>query len=123
MQAVVRTGCRYVSLFWKEFANLKTKQMAAERIASVLNREVEHARIQEEYEQAARALVQWMESKAGSLATLQTDPASETLDDMDQELRSYFETYQAHEKQAKHRELLDVQASALCHRLQPWVFA
>ena len=32
-------GCRYVSLFWKEFANLKTKTMAAERIASVRSRD------------------------------------------------------------------------------------
>ena len=32
-------GCRYVSLFWKAFANLKTKTMAAERIAAVLSRD------------------------------------------------------------------------------------
>ena len=44
----------YVSLFWKEFANLKAKQMAAERIAAVLNREKEMLRVQDDYAAQAR---------------------------------------------------------------------
>ena len=76
----------------------------------MLNREVEHVRIQQEYEDAARALVQWMDAKAGSFAAVQASPTSETLEEMDTEMRSYFASYQAQEKQAKHQELLDVQA-------------
>ena len=100
----------YVSLFWKKFADLKTKTMAAERIASVLDREGEHERIQEEYAAQAKALVQWMRAEAARFAAVQASPTSETLEAMEGEMRGYFATYQAEEKQAKHKELLDVQA-------------
>ena len=60
-----------------------------------------------------------MQGKQASFKAAQAAPASETQDEMEAELRAYFDAYQAQEKQPKHQELLDSQGARRSPRAAP----
>ena len=53
----------YVAFFWKEFAANKRKNLAAERIGTVVAREQSFLQLQEQYTAQATELSQWLQER------------------------------------------------------------
>ena len=79
----------YVAFFWKEFAANKRKNLAAERIGTVVAREQSFLQLQEQYTAQATELSQWLqereaffkkEAEGNSMGEVEKALASRALD-------------------------------------------
>ncbi len=96
----------YISFFWKEFASNKKKQIAAERIAKVVAREVHYKELQAQYVERATSLAAWLQETQAKFAA---PPQSSDTEQLHQTLDSYAD-FGRTERPAKLQELLDVEA-------------
>jgi len=96
----------YVSLFWKEFAANKRKNVAAERITDVVRREQALEDLTAQYIADAEAVAAWANAKL-ELFSKEADASSS--EEAEQELKTFL-NYGRNEKPKANGDLLSLQA-------------
>ena len=106
----------YISFFHKEFASNKKKTLAADRVAKVVQRELQYKELQAQYVERASALATWLQETKKTFAE---KPTSSDTEQLHQTLDSYAD-FGRNERPAKLQELLDVEAlyESISSRLQ-----
>ena len=98
----------YVSLFWKEFAANKRKNMAGERIADVVRREQALEDMSAQYVAAAEELAKWTQAKT---EVFSGEPEANSTEEAETAMLAFLQ-YGRAEKPKKHGDLLELQALA-----------
>jgi actinin alpha len=98
----------YVSMFWKEFAANKRKNLAGERIADVVRREQALEDMSAQYVTAAEELARWVQ---GKIEQFSKEPEANSSEEAESELLSFLQ-YGRTDKPKKHGDMLELQALA-----------